>query len=44
LPEATLLRNRNFPGAPLKLFPLSFPRNIQIIIVLGTDFTGSPSP
>jgi hypothetical protein len=44
LPEAQLLRNRLFPGVPLMPFPLSFPRNIQIIIVLGTDFTGSPSP
>jgi len=44
LPEATLLRNRYFPGVPLKQFPLSFPRNIQVIIVLGADFTGSPSP
>jgi len=44
LPEAQLLRNRYFPGAPLKPFPISFPRNIQVIIVLGADFTASPSP
>lgn len=44
LPEAELLRSRFFPRAPLKLFPTSFPRNVQIVVVLGTDYVGSPSP
>jgi hypothetical protein len=44
LPEAQLLRDRYFPGSPLKLIPASFARSLQVVIVLGTDYTGTHSP
>jgi LytR cell envelope-related transcriptional attenuator len=44
LPEATLLRDRYFPDSPLKPFPASFSRSLQIVVVLGTDSTGTHSP
>ena len=42
-PEAELLRSKYFPRAPLKPFLPSFPRNVQIVVVLGTDYV-SHSP
>ena len=44
LPEAQLLQSRYFPRAPVTPFPTSFPRNVQIVVVLGTDYVGSHSP
>jgi LytR cell envelope-related transcriptional attenuator len=44
LPEAELLRTRYFPRALLRPMPKSFPRTVEVAVVLGTDFASSPSP
>ena len=44
LPEAQLLQSRYFPTAPLKPAPARFSSQVQVVVVLGTDFVGSPSP
>jgi len=43
-PEAALVQRRYFQGAQLQPAPASVPPDVQVEIILGTDFLASPSP
>jgi hypothetical protein len=43
-PDAEHLRDTYFPGGRVKAAPTTFPRDVDVTVVLGEDFVTSPTP